>query len=532
MRILGIDFGTWSIKAVEVETNWRKSEILDLYEVPLPLQMQDTHLCYQEALKELLQGLPSHPDKIITSLPADKVALRFLRIPISSRKKVEQMFRFELEDSVPLKLEEAILDHKVSPDGKGSLVVAALAPHRLLSQQIDWFQSVGVDPDWICFDGMGAINSLLGSNTKKKGDSPTHHRALLDIGHSKSHLTVFEGTNACVFRTFPWGSSQITEIIANNWGQALEDAQELKHSKLDLSQADFGGVGEDTTEAILQSLKVLISDIIHTLAGYRNTTKNEVQLLELTGGGARLKGISSFLEDASSIKTCILDPTGHLNFRGDIKQKVTGSFSEALGRSQVFTRKVPFLFNFRKGPFSKNTSLSDVGTLFKNVHFKKTIGFGAVLALILLLHSFAAKTLAKRQAQISEELLSKTFQDSFRTVPQKVREHLVQNPEELRKFVQQRVDELNQRLSLLNEPETTMGALLKKVSSSFSPDIKVDVHKLQINQDGLFINGVIYQGDLNQVTRLLNESGFFSDLTHKTESGKFEIAGKVLRRPG
>lgn len=532
MRILGIDFGTWSIKAVEVETNWRKSEILDLYEVTLPLQMQNAHLCYQDALKELLQGLPSHPDKIITSLPADKVAIKFLRIPISSRKKVEQMFRFELEDNVPFKLEEAILDHKVSPDGKGSLVVAALAPHRLLSQQIEWFQSIGVDPDWICFDGMGAINSLLASSTKTKSGSSAHNRALLDIGHSKSHLTVFEGDNPCIFRTFPWGSSQITEIIANNWGQALEDAQELKHSKLDLSLADFGGVGEDTTEAILQSLKVLISDIFHTLAGYRNTTKNEVQLLELTGGGARLKGISSFLENASNIQTCILDPASRFNFRADIKQKVTCSFSEALGRSQVFTRKAPFLFNFRKGLFSKNTTLSDVGNLFKNVHFKKTLGFGAALALILLFHSFAAKTLAKRQVQISEELLNKTFQDSFRTIPQKVRENLVQNPEELRKFVQQRVDELNQRLSLLNETEVTMGALMKKISSSFSPDIKVDVHALEINQSNLSIKGVIYQGDLHRVTELLKESGFFSDLNHKTDSGKFEISGKVVRRPG
>lgn len=531
MRILGIDFGTWSIKAVEVESNWRKSEVLDLYEIPLPLQVQDTHSCYQEALKELLQALPTHPDKIVTSLPADKVALRFLRIPISSRKKVEQMFRFELEDSVPLKLEESSLDHRICPDGKGSLVVAALAPNRLLSQQIEWFQSIGIDPDWICFDGMGSINTLLNLESKTKPDLKSRFHALLDIGHTKTHLALFEGNNPCVFRTFPWGSSQLTEIIANNWGQALEDAQEIKHSKLDLSKEDFGGVGEDTTEAILSSLKILISDLIHTLAGYRNTSKNEIQLLELTGGGSRLKGMANFIAEASHIETRVLEPASPFMFRGDIKDKATCSFTEALGRSQVFSRKVPFLFNFRKGPFSKNTTLSDVGNLFKNLHFKKLIGFGTVLAAILFVHSSAAKILAHKQLLSSEELLNKTFQDSFRTVPQKVRDHLVKNPVELRKFVNQRVDELNQRLNLSGEPDVKMGMLMKKVSSSFSQNIKVDVHQLEIDQTNLLIKGILYQGDISQVVSSLKETSFFSDLTHRSDSGKFEISGKVIRRP-
>jgi len=527
MRILAIDFGTWSLKAVEVESNWRKSEVLDLYEVPVPLQISNPQEVFKEALKELLSALPTHPDKIVTSLPADKVALRFLRIPIGSRKKVEQMFRFELEDSVPLKLEESVLDHRISPDGKGSLVITALAPHRLLSQQIDWFQSIGADPDWLCFDGMGAINTLLSSNSKNKVSKDSKIRGLLDIGHSKTHLTVFEGLNPCVFRTFPWGSFQLTEIIANNWGQALEDAQDLKHNKLDLSKDDFGGVGEDTSEAILGSLKVLTSDIAHTFAAYRNATKNEVQSLSLSGGGSQLRGLPQFLNEACHVETELLFPSEHIPLKEDLRKKARLSFGEALGRSQLFSRKSPLLFNFRKGSFSKSTTLNEVGNLFKNTHFMKTVALSSVLATILVLHAIFANLLAARQTKNSEELLSKIFQDTFRTVPQKAREHLIKNPEELRKFVNQRVNELNQRLGLSGEKEVLMGTLLKKVSTSFPSDVKVDVHELDINQSRVFIKGVLYQGDLTRVLTLLKESSFFSDLNQKSEAGKFEISGKV-----
>lgn len=155
MRILGIDFGTWSIKAVEMESRWRRLEVLDFHEVKMPLQLSEPVPMYQAALQQLLASLPSHPDKIVTSLPVDKIALRFLRIPIGNRKKVEQMYQFELEDNIPFKLEESALEHRISPDGRGSLVFTAVAPKKFVRSQLDWYQAIGVDPDWLCFDGMG-----------------------------------------------------------------------------------------------------------------------------------------------------------------------------------------------------------------------------------------------------------------------------------------------------------------------------------------------------------------------------------------
>lgn len=528
MRILGIDLGSWSIKAVEIETNWRKTQVLDLYEVPLPLQLTDLKTHYQEAIQELLSGLPSHPDKIVTSLSADKIAVRFLRIPIAGRKKVEQMFRFELEDSVPFKLDESIIEHRVAPDGKGSLVVCAVAPKHLLSQQIDWFQSMGMDPDWLCFDGMGAINSYLGAFPKSKKSSDAS-RVLLDLGHTKSHLTIFEGENPCVFRTFPWGSFQITEIIANNWGQALEDAQNLKHTKLDLTQADFGGVGEDTSEAILAVLKSLVVDLSHTLSAYRNSSKKEVQSIALIGGGAQLKGLPEFLGTAVGCETTLLSLADHFDFPLEVKNKATGGFFEVFGRAQVFSRKAPFLFNFRKGSFSKSLTLNEVGSLFKNIHFVKAVSLCAVLAGILLGHVTFSLFLAKQQAKSSSELLAKILQDTFRTTPQKVRDHLVQNPSELRKFVDQKVNEVNERLKVVSKKEVEMGTLMKKVSSSFPPTVKVDVHELDLDSSALVIKGILYEGDLGQVIRLLQESSFFKELSIKNESGKFEIRGQVVR---
>lgn len=529
MRILGIDFGTWSIKAVEMESNWRKVEVLDFHEVKMPLQLQEPIPMYQAALTQLLASLPSHPDKIVTSLPTDKMALRFLRVPISSRKKVEGMYQYELEDNLPLKIDDSILEHRISNDGKGSLVFAAVAPKKLIKSQLDWYQSVGVDPDWLCFDGMGAINLLLNKGTQK-ATSTDSSILFCDIGHSKTNVSVIEGNNLVLFRTCFWGSFKITEVLADTWAQALEDAELTKHTKLDLREADYGGVGSESSEGITQLLKQLVNDLTYTQASYRNQTKKEVGAIVLTGGGSELKGLDAFLQEATGIPCSRFSPFETNPVKEDLRQKNSFRFCESWGRAQVFSRKSPFLFNFRKRELGKHTSLDDVGSILKNPHFVKLLQFSATLAAILFVHVNIAQILASRQLKTSEQFLSKIFQDTFQSVPPKVRANLISQPKDLKKFVDQKVKELDQKIELVSKKHVAMGTLFRKVSSSFPPDIKVDVNTLVIDDKKLLIKGTLFQGDLNQVTEGLKATNFFADLQFRNEAGAFEISGRVVGR--
>lgn len=163
MRTLGIEFGSWSLKAVEIETRFRRAEVLDFHEVRLPLEMTDPEQAYKEAVAKLMDRLPHHPEKIVTSLPMSQTGLRFFHLPIKQTKKVEQMYRFELEDNVPFKLDNAIVEHHITKTKDGSLVAAAIAPKVHIQTHLDWLAAVGVDPDWLTFEGMGVTNLYLRS---------------------------------------------------------------------------------------------------------------------------------------------------------------------------------------------------------------------------------------------------------------------------------------------------------------------------------------------------------------------------------
>jgi hypothetical protein len=73
--------------------------------------------------------------------------------------------------------------------------------------------------------------------------------------------------------------------------------------------------------------------------------------------------------------------------------------------------------------------------------------------------------------------------------------------------------ELYQTINFVGQRVITLTARL--LNKTTSKNIKV------------FVN----QGDINQVVTSLKETLYFADLTQKNDSGKFEISGKVIRRP-
>src|SRR5262245_7836458 len=129
-RILGIDLGSWSVKAVLIETGFRGFEVVAVREARLRAGEPDNKLERQiEALQELLLDGKLRADAYIAGFPGEATTLRFLTLPFSDQKRVEATLAGELEDAVPFDLGQAVFDHaiiKKNPDG-GSVSLVAVA---------------------------------------------------------------------------------------------------------------------------------------------------------------------------------------------------------------------------------------------------------------------------------------------------------------------------------------------------------------------------------------------------------------------
>lgn len=533
MRILGIEFGAYSLKAVEMESRFRRMEILDLHEVRMPLQNTDPTTTYRTAVTELIGRLPHNPEKVVTSLPAAHTALRFLNIPLKQRKKVEQSFKFELEDNVPFKLEDSIIEHHVHPGKDGSLVFAAIAPKRNIQSHLDWLKSIGLDPDWLTFEGMGIINLYLSSIAEKKDEKPLGPVLLLDIGHLKTNVSIVNHNRLEFFRSIAWGGMQITQNIALGLSIPIEEAEQRKIRDLRLDELT-GGPSEEAEELLAsagQAFSPFLADISHSLVAYRSIYKEEVSSIILTGGTAKLPGIDEFLTNSLQIPVSFFKPFSHVNLGKEIDVSQEMRFGEPLGRAIVFTRKSELLFNFRREDLAKGTSLTEVTTFLQNPNVIRLMRYTAVLVAMLFVHVMISGYAAESEARKASDELKKVFGETFRTgVNAKTRTLLTSDPRELKKFLDGKNNELNQKLKMLSKERTPVMSLIRAISDAFPKEVEVDVNSLALDDRQIKVEGVLYKGDLEKVTENLKTIKAFSNIKLEKDGQRFTFKGDVVGR--
>jgi len=530
MRILALELGSWSVKGVEFESGFRRFEILDLHEVRLPLRLSDPVELYKQAITDLFAKLPSNPDKVVLSLPASNISLRFLTIPVKQRKKAEQMYRFELEDSLPFKLDDTVVEHVIYSQKDSSLVFAAIAPNRFIIQHLDYLKKIGLDPDWLTFEGMGLINLYLGSLIKTPSEisGPT---LLLDMGHTKTNLSIVNDSRVEVFRSFSWGGFAITQNIALTTGLPLEDSEFQKH------QMVLGGTPNEKTNlelstTTLQAIGPLLTEINHSLIAYRNATKQSITSIQLSGGTALLKGLSQIIgKQLGGLPCDIFDPSRTFSLKESLRANLEAPrFGEAWGRGNVFGRKSPLVFNFRKKFFGKHSSLGEISAFISNPNVLKLGRYGATLIFILFVHVTAASYFAEQESVKANEELKKVFQDTFKSAPKALKTALTSNPQELKKYIETKNKEMEEKLKMVSKGKESMISNVKKITDSFPGTVRVDVNKLEINDRNLTMEGVLYEGDITSVTENLKKIPLLSEVSITLDGQRFTYRAKVSGR--
>lgn len=532
MRILGIEFGAWSLKAVEMESRFRRLDLLELHEIRLPLEIGDPVSIYKQAVERLLARLPAHPEKTVTSLPPAQTALRFIQLPVKSRKKVEQMFRFELEDNIPFKLDDCVIEHLATRTKEGSVVFVAIAPKSHVQTHLNWLKEVGIDPDWLTFEGMGVVNLYLSTQKTKEDREVPGPCLLMDIGHLKTNVAILGENRLELYRSLAWGGLSITQSIASALNLNLDQAEEKKMKGLNLN-ADIEKLSEREgilVEAASYSFVPFIADVQHCLVTYRSLYHREAESILITGGTSNLTGLAEFISKSFGIPTDFFRPFTATSFKREIDPAQDLRFGEALGRAMVFARKSALLFNFRKEELSKETSLKEVTTLLRNPSIIALSKYAGVLILILFIHVGISKRLGEKEANAAMSELKRVYQDTFRALPAKLRATPPRDPADLKKLIEQKNKELEQKLKTLARGKTPYLAYIRSISDSFPGNIRVDVNILNLDDRSFTIEGVLYEGELKATTELLRKNPYFNNVTLNQEGQRFTYRGEIRGR--
>jgi general secretion pathway protein L len=140
---------------------------------------------------------------------------------------------------------------------------------------------------------------------------PQPPTAVIDIGHERTDVCVVVAGRAVYLRTIARGGRHLTDAIAKIWRLPWEQAESAKHQDGFVASTAEPSPSEAWSrihEALIPELGPLARDLRQTLLACRAKTGATVERCLLIGGGARLRGLASYLGEQLQMPVGALGP--------------------------------------------------------------------------------------------------------------------------------------------------------------------------------------------------------------------------------
>jgi len=346
-RILGLDLGSHTIKAVELRQTLRGIEIgqlrsLTVHEAtpedpdspPLPQQLQRFAALYR---------LPV--EYVVAAMPGDRVTSRRLVLPFRERRRLAQAVPFELEGEMPFALEDVVVDWDlVRSEATRAEVIALAAPRAEVGRQLETLREAGLEPRTLEVEGLALAN--LSALFPQFGT-----KLYLDIGHRKTTLTLCAEGKALAMRTIPIAGRALTQAMAGERGLVWNQAEGVKCEE-----------GIQSSAAAHFVMDRLGREIVRTLGGFETYLVGLAPLEELTllGGSSRLHRMDELIAERVGL------PVVRMTFpRGESGSALVAGgdpllFSNALALALRGTLRASTRMNLRREEFAYRIDLRQI----------------------------------------------------------------------------------------------------------------------------------------------------------------------------
>lgn len=401
-RVIGLDLGSHSVKAVVVETTYRGSTTRQYLTAPVPAE-GDKLERLKAGLTALLAQGPLVADTIVASFPGTTLATHPIALPFSDPKKIESTLAFEVESQLPYDLDDAIYDHQVTlADDKGAQILVGVARKTELEPVLAMLHELKVDPRVMTHAGL-VYQNLLGQLPVDTVD-PGQAVAILDLGHERCSLALGRAGGPVEFaRTFAGGGLALSRALATEFKISVPDAQAWKEEHGAVGTEVVGSEAERAAGAFMRALQPVLRDLRSTLKSFTSRAKRPVGLLLICGGTAKLKGLADQLGRDLNLSARVLElPAETREVVGVSRPEAAQAYALAV-RGTTSGAKTP-RFNLRRGPFAFKSDFD-----FASDKIGQLAAFGAALFVLLIASGIVRNAvLERREKQIDAVLCDVT----------------------------------------------------------------------------------------------------------------------------
>lgn len=493
MKTWGLDIGSSGIKAVELTRTWKGFRATRYGFRPIHDGKKE------EFLSEKLRGLRGifpegeKGEGLTMAVPSQRTMVHRVLLPFRERKKNLRVVKFETEPLLPFPIDQVVVDFyagKEKGEGEEALTFAVLKED--LNGPLALMQEARLDPESIIPESIALLWVMKHLAKEVNGGT----KALLDLGHEKTTLTIWSGGALVLVRAIPIAGAAVS--------RALE--QKLKITPAEAAGLKEKGLIDPAGQAAVSDVFIRLADEVkRTIISYESGPEGKaVEKIFLTGGSAGLTGIEKSLGGLLGKPAAVLHLEESSPFLlRDIPREYHHALTVALGAA--LWGSWPGEMNFRQEEFVSSKKVKK-----ERSRITLLLSYAVILSLLGI-------------AAFSTDLYLK--EKRYRDLKAEIRKEFLQARPGIKKVV----NEMQQMKGFVQEERARVDALgglskagfpleiLHELSAMTDPAWKVKVTELVIDPETLELNGEADSFDtVNRLKAKLDRSSFFKDVQLKT----------------
>jgi len=313
---VGLDVGSYAVKAVEMKETPSGSQIVNVgFKKLLPGAIVDGEPMDRDAvisaIREIYEETGIDNKEVASAICGRSVIIKKVKMEEMDDETAREVMTLEAEQYVPFEKEELSVDFEILRRGLSDhtmeVLLVAAKKDKVLSH-IELIKDAGLVPSSIDVDTFAVQNAFELNYQYEEGKV----YALIDVGLSATNIGIVCEGIPLFNRDVPVGGEKFVEGMQRKLGITSEEARAaLEGVPGAASEGVLGAiesVGEDLSVAIERSFSYLRS------SGEAET----VDKIYLSGGGARISGLKSFLSDRLSIDVDVSNPLREIQFEEEI----------------------------------------------------------------------------------------------------------------------------------------------------------------------------------------------------------------------
>lgn len=343
-RLVSIDIGSKNIHLVTGRHKGETLEVEQAFTVPTPEsaikdgRIDDIH-SLKSVIKDVFAKNKIKTKRVVFTIQSTSIITRDLSLPSVKQDELNTMVKYEIEQYLPIVASEYVIEYTFLEEfeednvQKSKLRVAAM-PQIMVDNYFNLVKEVGLKP--VALDIHTNTVAKLFSNSMmaaQSGYSMGKTYALIDFGFQNITVHILSKGRIDFSRIITLGGKDIDTDVSVSYSLTLDKAEEKKIKEGHLEQRGHEELPEEMFNDILRAkVDTWIQEIQKIFQYYiSRNTGNRIDTIYIYGGTAKIKGLSTYLEQAINIKVKKIDDLSCVKAGGELPMFNPDSYINALG---------------------------------------------------------------------------------------------------------------------------------------------------------------------------------------------------------